>query len=331
MSIPPIAVTMGDPAGIGGELTLAGWLARRKTAPAFFAIDCPARLKALAGRLGLDVPIREAAPEDAASIFPDALPVLPAPLPSTPTPGAPDQAHAKAAIASIEQATRLAADGTASALVTNPVYKRNLYEAGFTYPGQTEFVGALTDRAAQPIMLLAGAELRVAPLTTHLPLLDAIRAVSTESIVTLGKALAAALAQDFGFDPPRIAVAGLNPHAGEEGKMGREDMDLIAPAVAALKDAGVAATGPLSPDSMFHEDARAHYDAALCMYHDQALIPLKTLDFRSGVNVTLGLPVVRTSPDHGTAFDIAGTGQADPSSFLAALDLAARISERRAA
>lgn len=330
MSDKPIAVTMGDPAGIGGELTLTGWLARRSGGPAFFAIDCPDRLAKLARLLGLDVPVREATPETAADIFADALPVLATPLTGAVSPGRPDPAHAAAAIAAIEQATTLAASGRASGLVTNPVYKRNLYEAGFAYPGQTEFVGALTDPDAQPIMLLAGPQLRVAPLTTHLPLVQAIQAVSVDRIVALGHALARALRQDFGFDPPRIAVAGLNPHAGEEGKMGREDVDLIAPAVAALRAAGVDATGPLSPDSMFHEAARAHYDAALCMYHDQALIPLKTLDFQSGVNATLGLPVVRTSPDHGTAFDIAGKGVADPTSFLAALDLAAAIARRRA-
>lgn len=329
MSQAPIAVTMGDPAGIGGELTLAAWLARRGAGPAFFVIDCPARLAAVAKALNLNVPIRECAPEDAAGIFADALPVMPQTLPSTPVPGRPDPTHAHAAIASIKLATELALSGRAAGLVTNPVYKRNLYEAGFKYPGQTEFVGALTDPTAQPIMLLASPALKVAPLTTHLPLLDAIRAVSTEAIVQLGAALAAALAQDFGASPARIAVAGLNPHAGEEGKMGREDIDVIAPAVAQLRAAGILATGPLSPDSMFHEDARAQFDAALCMYHDQALIPLKTLDFRSGVNVTLGLPVVRTSPDHGTAFDIAGQGTADPSSFLAALDLAAAIARRR--
>jgi len=330
MPLPPIAITMGEPSGIGGELTLSAWRARRRTGPAFIVLDCPERLAALARRLGIEAPIREATPETAADIFPDALPVLPSPLAAPVEPGRPTTAQARAAIASIEQATKLAAAGRVAALVTNPVYKRSLYDAGFAYPGQTEFVGALTDPAAQPIMLLAGPQLRVAPLTTHVPLTEAIAAVSVEKIVRLGAGLAQALAQDFGCAPARIAVAGLNPHAGEEGKMGREEVDVIGPAVAALRAAGVAATGPFSPDSMFHASARAAYDAALCMYHDQALIPLKTLDFQSGVNVTLGLPVVRTSPDHGTAFDIAGKGLADPSSFLAALDLAAEIARRRA-
>jgi len=331
MTLPPLAITMGDPAGIGGELTLAAWRARRSSGPAFFVLDCPRRLAALARRLNIDAPIREATPETAAAIFPDALPVLPITLEGESIPGRPNPAHAPAAIAAIEQATRLCQAGTASAVVTNPVYKRNFYEVGFAYPGQTEFLGALSAPEAQPIMLLASPQLRVVPLTTHVPLLEAVRRVSKDGIVALGKALAPALAQDFGFSPARIAIAGLNPHAGEEGKMGREEEDIIRPAVAELIAAGIKAIGPFSPDSMFHADARASYDAALCMYHDQALIPLKTLDFQSGVNVTLGLPVVRTSPDHGTAFDIAGSGKADATSFLAAIDLAAAIARRRQA
>ena len=329
MSIPPIAVTMGDPAGVGGELTLTAWLARRTNGPAFFAVDDPARLQALAKRLGLDVPIVETDGADAGAHFSTALPVVPLKLAKDAIPGRPDVAHAETAVASIEQAVRMAVSGAASAIVTNPVYKKSLYDAGFDYPGQTEFVGALTDPAARPIMLLAGPSLKVTPLTTHLPLKDAIARVTTDAIVALGADFASALAQDFGFDPARIAVAGLNPHAGEEGKMGREDEDIIRPAVEALRAADIAATGPLSPDSMFHAEARAGYDAALCMYHDQALIPLKTLDFYEGVNATLGLPVVRTSPDHGTAFDIAGKGQANAASFLAALDMAAAIAKRR--
>lgn len=325
----PLAVTMGDPAGIGGELTLAAWQARRHAARPFFAIDDPARLAALAKRLGVDVPIKEVQPEDAAAIFGQALPVLPLELAAPVTLGAPSLDHAATAIESIRLAVELAMAGRAGGLVTNPVYKKSLYDHGFKYPGQTEFVGALSDPDAHPIMLLASPSLRVVPLTTHMPLRAAIDAVTTDAIIVLGKLMAAALAQDFGYDPVRLAVAGLNPHAGEEGKMGTEDEAIIRPAVAALQAAGIHAVGPLSPDSMFHEDARATYDVALCMYHDQALIPLKTLDFRSGVNATLGLPVVRTSPDHGTAFDIAGKGKADASSFLAALDMAAAIAARR--
>lgn len=327
----PLAVTMGDPAGIGGELTLAAWVARRTAGQPFFAIDDPERLASVAKQLGLDVPIKETSPEDAASTFAEALPVLPLDALGAVTPGKPSPSHAAAAIESIRLAVEVSMAGRAGGLVTNPVYKKSLYDHGFRYPGQTEYVGALSDPEAHPIMLLASPSLKVVPLTTHLPLRDAIDAVTTDAIVALGKLMAAALAQDFGHDPVRLAIAGLNPHAGEEGKMGTEDEAIIRPAVAALQAAGVAAIGPLSPDSMFHEEARVNYDAALCMYHDQALIPLKTLDFRSGVNATLGLPVVRTSPDHGTAFDIAGQGKADTSSFLAALDMAAAIAARRQA
>jgi 4-hydroxythreonine-4-phosphate dehydrogenase len=331
MDIAPLGVTMGDPAGIGGELTLKAWLNRRKIGPTFLAVDDPGRLSFLAQSLGMDVPMEAATPETASAVFRNALPVLSSTLKGDVTPGKPRADHANAAIASIRHATQLSLDGRLAGLVTNPVYKRSLYDAGFAFPGQTEFVGALTDPNAQPIMLLAGPKLRVAPLTTHLPLRAALDKVTTQAIVKLGKALATALDQDFGFKPARIAVAGLNPHAGEEGKMGLEEIEIIQAAVEQLVDAGVSASGPFSPDSMFHEAARATYDAALCMYHDQALIPLKTLDFQSGVNVTLGLPVVRTSPDHGTAFDIAGKGIADPTSFLAALDMAAAIARRRAA
>jgi 4-hydroxythreonine-4-phosphate dehydrogenase len=322
---------MGDPAGIGGELTLAAWQARRHAGQPFFVIDDPARLADVADRLHLDIPIKEATPEESASIFADALPVLPLDLLGPVSPGQPSLAHAAAAIESIRLAVELSMAGRAGGLVTNPVYKKSLYDHGFAYPGQTEYVGALSDPDAHPIMLLASPSLKVVPLTTHLPLRAAIDAVTTDAIITLGKLMAAALTQDFGHNPVRLAIAGLNPHAGEEGKMGTEDDAIIRPAVETLQAAGVHAIGPLSPDSMFHEDARIQFDAALCMYHDQALIPLKTLDFRSGVNATLGLPVVRTSPDHGTAFDIAGQGKADASSFLAALDMAAAIAARRQA
>ena len=327
----PLAVTMGDPAGIGGELTLAAWQARRRAWQPFIVIDDPARLAGLAKRLGVDVPIHETTPEDAANIFADALPVLPLDPLGPVTPGKPSPKHAAAAIEAIRLAVELSLAGRVGGLVTNPVYKKSLYDHGFAYPGQTEYVGALSDPTAHPIMLLASPSLKVVPLTTHLPLRAAIDAITTDAIITLGKLMATALAQDFGHDPVRLAIAGLNPHAGEEGKMGTEDEAIIRPAVDALNAAGLHAVGPLSPDSMFHEEARTHYDAALCMYHDQALIPLKTLDFRSGVNATLGLPVVRTSPDHGTAFDIAGQGKADTSSFLAALDMAAAIAARRQA
>ena len=326
----PIAITMGDPAGVGGELTISAWLAKHTSSNAFYVYDCPRRLHALARLLKVDVAIAEISqPEEAFSCFSKALPVLPITLPSLPVPGQPDPQHAEFAIQSIELAVKACMSGEAAGVVTNPVYKKSFYDAGFKYPGQTEFVGAISDPSALPLMLLAGPSLKVVPLTTHLPLSDAVKSVTSERIITVCTAMAKSLAQDFGFSPPRIAISGLNPHAGEEGKMGREEIEIIEPAINALKDRGVSVVGPLSPDSMFHNEARESYDAALCMYHDQALIPLKTLDFYSGVNITLGLPIVRTSPDHGTAFNIAGTGSVDSSSFLAAIEFAEAISGRR--
>ena len=326
----PIAITMGDPAGIGGELTIAAWKSRRTQGPAFYVYDCPQRLQDLAKRLQIQLPLIEITdPKEAISQFPNALPVLPVPLPTLPVPGLPDPSHAAFAIRSIELAAQACLEGKASGLVTNPVYKKSFYDAGFAFPGQTEFVGAISDPSALPLMLLAGPSLKVVPLTTHVPIIEAVTSLTVKRITTVGTALAKALEQDFGFSPPRIAISGLNPHAGEEGKMGRQEIEIITPAVNILREHGISVIGPLSPDSMFHSAARSSYDAALCMYHDQALIPLKTLDFYSGVNITLGLPIVRTSPDHGTAFDIAGTGQADPSSFLAALDIASEIAARR--
>lgn len=316
-----LALTMGDPAGIGGELTVRAWQALRHTGPAFTAIDDPARL---AG-----IPVRAVnSLDDAASIFSDALPVLPLHLTTAVTPGHPDPAHAAATIASIERAVRLAVAGEASAVVTNPVSKAVLYAAGFPHPGHTEFLGALT-QCPHPVMMLANDFLRVVPVTVHVSLRDALDGLTTSAIVAAGRITADALRTQFGIPSPRLAVAGLNPHAGEGGAMGDEETRLIAPAIAALRAEGVIVTGPHPPDTMFTPAARAGYDAAICMYHDQALIPLKTLDMASGVNVTLGLPIIRTSPDHGTAFDIAGQGRADPSSLIAALRLAAALARRR--
>ncbi len=321
----PLALTMGDPAGIGGEITLAAWASLNAEGPAFFAIDDPARLAAINPRVPL-API--ASPEEAPARFAQALPVLPLPLAAPATPGKPDPRNAPAVIAAIERAAALALAGRATALVTNPISKSVLYAAGFAHPGHTEFLAALTG-GAQPVMMLAGPELRVIPVTVHVSLRAAIAMLSTELIVRIGRIAAAGLARDFGIARPRLAVAGLNPHAGEEGALGLEDREIVAPAVAALAAAGIDATGPFPPDTMFTPAARARYDAALCMYHDQALIPLKTLDMMHGVNVTLGLPIVRTSPDHGTAFDIAGSGSADPSSLIAALRLAAAMAAQR--
>jgi 4-hydroxythreonine-4-phosphate dehydrogenase len=330
---PPLALTMGDPAGIGGELTLAAW-SRRNVAdtPAFVALDDPRRLAALAAQLGLSIPVVTVAnAAEAAHRFPDALPVLPIPLTAAVKPGQPDSAHAPAIIASIEQAVRLAQAGAVGGVVTNPISKAVLYGTGFAFPGHTEFLGALTGLTEPPVMMLACPQLRVVPVTIHVSLRQALATLSTAEIIRAGRILHASLRQDFGLSAPRIAMAGLNPHAGEGGAMGDEESRIIQPAIEALRAEGLTVSGPMPPDTMFTARARTGYDAALCMYHDQALIPLKTLDMDGGVNVTLGLPIVRTSPDHGTAFDIAGTGRAEPGSLLAALRLAADMAARRAA
>ena len=339
----PLALTMGEPAGIGGEITLEAWHAARRNDPGdaaargdapprFFVIDDPARLKALGARMGLDTPVETiAAPVQADAVFPRALPVLAMDLPRAVEPGRPDAANAPAVIASIERAVALVRGGAAAALVTNPIQKEILYDAGFTYPGHTEFLAALAGASSPPVMMLACPGLRVVPVTVHLPLAAAIAALTREAIVHAGRVTAAALSADFGIARPRLAVAGLNPHAGEGGALGREEIDLIAPAVEALRRDGIEVAGPAPADSLFHEAARRGYDAALCMYHDQALVPLKTVDFARGVNITLGLPFVRTSPDHGTALGIAGSGRADPASLLAALATARDMAAARAA
>jgi 4-hydroxythreonine-4-phosphate dehydrogenase len=320
---------MGEPAGIGGEIALAAWRALKAAGPVFFAIDDPARLTTLAAILGWDVPVATiGAPEEAAGRFARALPVLPVPLAAPVIPGTPDRRNAPAVIDAIEQAVAFARAGRAAAVVTNPISKAVLYAAGFAHPGHTEFLAALTG-GGLPVMLLASPQLRVVPVTVHVALRTAIAMLSTELIVRIGRIAAAGLVRDFGIARPRLAVAGLNPHAGEEGALGSEDREIVAPATAALAAEGIAAAGPFPPDTMFTPAARAHYDAALCMYHDQALIPLKTLDMTHGVNVTLGLPIVRTSPDHGTAFDIAGRGCADPASLIAALGMAAAMAAER--
>jgi len=329
---PPLAVTMGEPAGIGGEVLLRAWSTRGAGLPCFFAIDNAQRLKQLAGSIGLNVPIEEiGAPREAADIFPRALPVLNMDLPAPAVPGELDTANAPAVCAAIERGVALAEAGEVSAVVTNPLHKSCLYAAGFSYPGHTEFLAALTKSPTPPVMMLMCEQLRVVPVTIHVSLAEALRTLTTEMILETARITAAALRTDFGIEQPRLYVAGLNPHAGEDGRMGDEEGRIIAPAVAALKAAGIDAVGPLPPDTMFTPRARPTYDAAICMYHDQALIPLKTLDFDGGVNVTLGLPIVRTSPDHGTALDIAGKGVAAPGSLIAALKLAADMARHRAA
>ncbi len=322
---------MGEPGGIGAELALKAWLAREAHAlPAFMVIDEPARLAAVAKALGLDCPIVEiTAPGEAAARFDSALPVLPLGLSVVATPGQAEAKNAPAVIESIERAVRLVRNGDASAIVTSPIQKQSLYEAGFKYPGHTEFLAALAGGDSPPVMMLACEMLRVVPVTIHLPLAKAVAALSRQAIEHCGRVTAAALQRDFGIARPRLAVAGLNPHAGEAGSLGREEIEIIKPAIETLRREGLDVTGPAPADTLFHAGARAHYDAALCMYHDQALIPLKTIDFDGGVNVTLGLPFVRTSPDHGTALDIAGRGVARPVSLIAALKLGRRMAEAR--
>lgn len=329
LAVLPLALTMGEPAGIGGEITLGAWRALKSDGPAFFALDDPDRLAALAAKLGLPVrPIPIADPGQAARCFPEALPVLPIALAAPVTPGQPDPRNAPAVIGAIDRAEALARAGLASGVVTNPISKAALYDVGFPYPGHTEFLAALTG-TARPVMMLAAPALRCVPVTVHVALKAAIAMLSVQRIVETARIVATGLAHDFGIVRPRLAVAGLNPHAGEEGALGTEDRDIVAPAVAALRAEGIAAVGPLPADTMFTPAMRARYDVALCMYHDQALIPLKTLDMAHGVNVTLGLPIVRTSPDHGTAFDIAGHGCADASSLIAALRMAAAMALQR--
>jgi 4-hydroxythreonine-4-phosphate dehydrogenase len=321
----PLALTMGDPAGIGGEIALAAW--RHGGLPPFFLIDDAERIAALAAMLGWDVPIRRIA--DPEEFAPDALSVLHRPLAAPAVVGHPDPANAGAVIAAIETAVRLTREGRAAAVVTNPIHKQSLYQAGFEFPGHTEYLAHLAG-IERVVMLLASPDLKVVPVTIHQSLKDAIAGLSTELIVETARIVDASLKRDFGIAAPRLALAGVNPHAGEGGALGREDLDIVAPAVVALKADGIDARGPLPGDTMFHAEARASYDVALGMYHDQVLIPIKTLDFHGGVNVTLGLPFIRTSPDHGTAFGLAGSGKARPDSLIAALILASQMAERRA-
>jgi 4-hydroxythreonine-4-phosphate dehydrogenase len=321
---------MGEPAGIGGEIAIKAWLRRAEDVPPFYAIDDPGRLAAIARHENWTIPIVALdAVSDARAAFPQALPVLPIGGGIRARPGHPDPADAPLVIRAIEMAVADVRACRAAAVVTNPINKEALYRAGFHHPGHTEFLAELAGIEDDPVMMLAGPHLRVVPVTIHLSLRDAVEKLSAPAIVHAARLTHAALVRDFGVAAPVIAVAGLNPHAGEGGALGREDIEIVAPAIAALRREGIDARGPLAADTMFHAAARRGYDAALCMYHDQALIPVKTLDFDGAVNVTLGLPFIRTSPDHGTAFDIAGSGSARPDSLIAALKLAAAMAERR--
>jgi 4-hydroxythreonine-4-phosphate dehydrogenase len=328
----PIALTCGDPAGIGADITLAGWLRRASDGlPAFAYLGDIDHLRARAEMLCLDVPCAVIGGlNEAAGLFPDALPVLPIPLPHRVEAGKADGSAARAVQTSIEKAVELVLDGTAAAVVTNPIAKHIMAGAGFAFPGHTEFLGWLAQRSggpANPVMMLVGGDLRVVPVTVHIPLAAVPRTLTTQMIIDTGHTTAAGLRRWFGISEPRLALTGLNPHAGEGGLMGDEEETIIEPAISALRQAGLNVSGPHPADTLFHDRARGAYDAALAMYHDQALIPLKTLAFDEGVNVTLGLPFIRTSPDHGTAFEIAGTGKARPDSLIAALRLAAKMAE----
>ena len=326
----PLALTLGEPAGIGPDLALAVWHRRAELdVPRFYVVADPDFLGRRADRIGLDVPIATVTPAAAAATFASALPVVALDVAVSAEPGRPNRSSAPAAIASIRRAVADVIAGAAAAIVTNPVAKNVLYNWGFAEPGHTEFLATLvqeaTGKSLRPVMMLWSPELAVVPVTIHLPLREIFERLSTELIVETGRIVAGDLSRRFRIPRPRLAIAGLNPHAGENGALGEEDRTIVAPAVARLVAEGIDARGPLPADSLFHERARATYDAALCMYHDQALIPIKTLAFDHAVNVTLGLPFVRTSPDHGTAFDISGTGVADPTSLVAALRLAARL------
>ena len=325
----PLALTLGEPAGIGPDITIKAWLRRNELKlPAFYLLGDRDFLSGRANTLGLKIRLAEVRPEDAFDAFADALPVVAIGHKATAQPGQPDHTSADAALASIRQAVDDVIGARASAVVTNPIAKSVLYRAGFRHPGHTEFLAELaaTDgHTPQPVMMLWSPAVAVVPVTIHISLREAIAQLSTDLIVTTVRIVAAALKARFGLANPRLVVSGLNPHAGEEGSLGTEERTIVAPAVEMLRAEGIEIRGPLPADTMFHDAARKTYDCAICMYHDQALIPVKTLAFEDAVNVTLGLPFIRTAPDHGTAFDIAGTGRANPASLVAALRLAARM------
>ena len=325
----PLALTLGEPAGIGPDIALEAWLRRRELdLPPFYLLGDRAFLAERAKILRLKVEIADTVSQDAGAVFATALPVVATGETATAQPGLPDAASANAALASIRHAVDHVQVGKASAVVTNPISKSVLYRAGFLHPGHTEFLAELAANGGavpQPVMMLWSPTLAVVPVTIHVSLRDAVAGLTTELIVSTARIAVADLKARFGLAAPRLAVSGLNPHAGEDGSLGTEDIGVVAPAIEILRRDGIDARGPLPADTMFHPAARKTYDCAICMYHDQALIPIKTIAFEDAVNVTLGLPFIRTSPDHGTAFDIAGTGRANPSSLIAALRLAARM------
>ena len=330
----PLAVTMGEPAGIGLDIIIEAWR-RRDRLPAFYVIAPPLLLLERAALLGVALKTQTIDdPGEVAGLARNVLPILPIEAGATVVPGQPSVATASMVTESIDRAVGDALSGAAAGVVTAPISKKILADGGFLYPGHTEYLAALCrNRGAGafrgPVMMLAAKGLRVVPATIHIPLKDVASSLSIDLIVNTAEVTIEALKRDFGQAKPRLTVAGLNPHAGEDGALGREEMDIIIPSVTRLRNMGHAVTGPMSADSLFHTAARKRYDAVLCMYHDQALIPLKTIDFWGGVNITLGLPLVRTSPDHGTAFELAGTGKANADSMVAALRAAADIAANR--
>ncbi|MBT5186809.1 MAG: 4-hydroxythreonine-4-phosphate dehydrogenase PdxA [Kordiimonadaceae bacterium] len=329
---PPIAVTIGEPSGIGPEVILKSWYKRNEfELDKFFVIGSVELLQKQAEILSLNVPVQSIhAPRETEFVFNNSLPVLDLGLPHEFEFGVPNKETAPMVIGAIDKAVELITSGQARAMATAPIHKAALYSAGFTCPGHTEYLGQLstkhTGQEYQPVMMLAADELCVVPLTIHVALKDVPGMISHKLIVQTVRTIHESMQQYFGLEFPSIVVSGLNPHAGEDNAMGTEDSEIIAPAIAALKQNGIRINGPMPADTMFHKAARDKYDVALCMYHDQALIPIKTINFDAGVNVTLGLPMVRTSPDHGTALDIAGQGLANPTSMINSIKLAERMS-----
>jgi 4-hydroxythreonine-4-phosphate dehydrogenase len=331
-STAPLALTMGDPSGIGLDLTISAWKMRDKLAlPEFLFIGNKDALLSRAKLLNQDIDVIDCQVDDVFKHFNQAIPCLNLPCSKEVITGTPTPDNAQTILASIEKAVELTNSGATSAVVTNPISKAVLYDAGFKHPGHTEFLAELAKmpngEVPLPVMMLAGPELRTVPVTIHIPLMQVMAHLTTDLIIKTSEITHNDLKYRFGVEHPRLAISGLNPHAGEDGALGHEDAEIIVPAIEALKAKGINVTGPLPADTMFHEDARINYDVALCMYHDQALIPAKALGFHDAVNVTLGLPFIRTSPDHGTAFSIAGKNIARHDSLVAALKMAAKMSE----
>ncbi len=333
----PLALTLGDPAGVGPEIIARAWDALKHEGPAFVLIgDYETAAAAVATRARGATARRVFTPDEALGVFPDALPVIDQPLTQAVVSGKPSPAHAASIIQWIDTAAGLALGGSVCAVVTAPIAKAPLYEAGFQFAGHTEYLAELTagapySGARGPVMMLAAPGLRTVLSTVHEPLARVPGLLSAERIALIGLITHEALQRDFGVASPRLAMAALNPHAGESGAIGREEIEVLAPAAAALRKLGVDCSDPRPADTLFHAEARAGYDAVICQYHDQALIPLKTIDFWGGVNITLGLPIVRTSPDHGVGYDIAGRGVARADSLIAAIRAAAEIAARRKA